>query len=110
MPAGPGEQLLQNWPVSGGQLRAVVHDVELVGGCDLGERAQPTTRRSAGHAGEAVQELDGRVLQPRVDVGPVAAAVQVDQVLGLTTDDVPQRLPLIDPEQLDPKPSVPYTA
>ena len=82
-----------------GEGRAVAHDVQLVGGSDFDKRPKGLFAGPGPQSGEAVVEVDGGVVQLRVHLGPVAAGVEVDKLLGLHPDDLAECASLIEVEQ-----------
>ena len=77
----------------------VAHNVQLVGRGDLDKRPKGLPVRLGPQSGEAVVEVDGGLVQLRVHLGPVAAGVEVDQLLGLHPDGLAECAPLIEVQQ-----------
>ena len=87
-----------------GEGRVVAHNVQLVGGSDLDERLKGFPVGPGPQPGEAVVEVDVGLVQLRVHLVPVAAGVELDELLGMHPDGLAEGAPLIAVEQAHREP------
>jgi len=69
------------------------------GGGDLDERPKRLPVGLGPQPGETVVETGGGLVQLRVHLAPVAAGVEVDELLGLHPDGLAECAPLIEVQQ-----------